>query len=112
MCAKCHDLPNQIIKNTSWSQHAEHINAGFSCSVCHTAHGMGASSGSITGQRMINFDVNVVAPNGSSPISYTYAAGQGTCALVCHGVTHNSDGSVSQVRRIRGPLGVRTAGNR
>jgi hypothetical protein len=112
MCAKCHDLPNQIIKNTSWALHSQHINDGFSCSVCHTAHGMGATSGSITGQRMINFDVNVVAPNGSNPITYTYAAGQGSCVLQCHGVTHNADGSTSQLRRMRGPVGVKIAGAR
>ena len=112
MCAKCHDLTNQIIKSTSWSQHSQHINAGFSCSVCHTAHGMGATSGSITGQRLINFDANVVAANGTNPISYTYAAGQGTCVLVCHGATHNGDGSVAQMRRVRGPVGIRPVGIR
>jgi len=56
MCAKCHDLANQVIKNTSWNQHALHINAGFSCSVCHTAHGTGGTNPNIGGQRLINFD--------------------------------------------------------
>ena len=41
MCAKCHDL-NQIMTNTSFSNHADHINQGVSCSVCHSAHGMEA----------------------------------------------------------------------
>ncbi len=74
LCAKCHDLPNQVVKNTSWNQHSSHINAGFSCSTCHTAHGMGASSGNISGERLINFDVNVVASNGGLPVSYNHAA--------------------------------------
>ncbi len=105
MCAKCHDLANQVIKNTSWSHHSDHINSGFSCSVCHTAHGMGATSGSITGERLVNFDLNVVGANGTAPntlpISYNRSAG--TCVLVCHGTAHNADGTVSNVRFLRRP---------
>ena len=93
LCGKCHDLSNQIIKNTSFSQHAYHINAGFSCSACHTAHGMGATSGTISGERLVNFDVNVVGQNAGTPISYSRSAN--TCTLVCHGATHNSDGMVT-----------------
>ena len=93
LCGKCHDLAGQIIKNTSFTQHAMHINAGFSCSVCHTAHGMGATSATISGERLVNFDVNVVAPNGATPISYSRAAN--TCVLVCHAAAHNPDGTVS-----------------
>ncbi len=70
------------MKNTSWNHHSSHINPGLSCSVCHTAHGMGAVSGTITGERLVNFDVNVVASNGGLPISYNRAAN--TCVLVCH----------------------------
>jgi predicted CXXCH cytochrome family protein len=102
MCGKCHDLANQIAKNTSWNQHSTHINAGFSCSTCHTAHGMGANSGSITGERLVNFDVNVVAPNGSLPISYNRAAN--TCVMVCHQAAHNSDGTVTATNPRRGPI--------
>ena len=99
MCAKCHDLTNQIMQNTSWNQHSSHINAGFTCSTCHTAHGMGAASGTITGERLINFDVNVVAPNGSLPISYTRATN--TCVLVCHQTVHNADGTVVSASVLR-----------
>jgi len=93
LCGKCHDLANQIANNTSWSQHSSHMNAGFSCSTCHTAHGMGAPSATISGERLINFDVNVVAPNGALPVSYNRAAN--TCTLVCHQVAHNADGTVT-----------------
>ena len=93
MCGKCHDLSNQIMKNTSWNHHSDHINAGLTCSACHTAHGMGAASGTISGERLVNFDVNVVAPNGSLPISYNRSAN--TCVLVCHQTAHNPDGSVT-----------------
>jgi len=103
LCGKCHDLANQVVKNTSWKQHALHINAGFSCSTCHTAHGMGAVSGSISGERMVNFDVNVVAPNGGLPISYR--RGPNTCALICHGAAHNANGTVTTAALRRGFAG-------
>jgi hypothetical protein len=101
LCGKCHDLANQIVKNTSWNQHSTHINVGVSCSTCHTAHGMGASSGTISGERLVNFDVNVVAPNGSYPVTYNRAAN--SCVLVCHQTAHNADGSVSQSIPRKGP---------
>jgi predicted CXXCH cytochrome family protein len=101
LCGKCHDLSNQVVKNTSWNQHSAHIDAGFSCSACHTAHGMGALSGTITGERLVNFDVNVVAPNSGLPISYNRTAN--TCVLVCHQEAHNPDGTVSPAGTRRGP---------
>ena len=85
LCAKCHDL-SQVMNNTSFSEHARHIKDGFSCSVCHTAHGMGAQSGTISGERLVNFDIRVVAPNGATPISYNRATN--SCSLVCHNYTH------------------------
>jgi predicted CXXCH cytochrome family protein len=93
MCAKCHDL-NLVLANTSWLKHASHVGQdGFSCSVCHTAHGMGSTSPNVTGERLVNFDVNVVGSNNSLPISYN--RGSGTCTLTCHQVVHNADGTVS-----------------
>ncbi len=103
LCGKCHDLPNQIMKNTSFLQHYDHINTGFSCSVCHTAHGMGGTNGNISGERLVNFDVNVVAPNGSYPISYTRSAN--TCTLTCHGTAHNPNGTVAAVNNGAGARG-------
>jgi predicted CXXCH cytochrome family protein len=85
MCAKCHDL-TQLVSNTSFSGHANHISDGFSCSVCHTGHGMGSVSGTISGERMVNFDVAVVAVNGATPISYSRV--KNSCSLVCHGHPH------------------------
>ncbi len=97
LCAKCHDLTS-ILSNASFSKHALHINAGFSCSVCHTAHGMGPNSSNVTGERMVNFDLKVVAENASSsffrsPISYNRATN--TCTLTCHNYSHNPDGTVT-----------------
>jgi hypothetical protein len=93
MCGKCHDL-NNVVSSASWPQHGDHINTGFSCSVCHTAHGMGARSGTISGERLVNFDINVVGQNGAVPISYSRVTN--TCVLVCHNTSHNPDGSISQ----------------
>ena len=92
LCAKCHDLSN-VVANASFSEHGRHINDGFSCSVCHTAHGMGASSGTISGERMVNFDMNVVAENGPTPVSYSHASN--SCSLVCHGHAHNLQGAAA-----------------
>lgn len=86
LCGKCHDLTN-LVTNTSFSEHGRHINDGFSCSACHTAHGMGAASGRISGERLVNFDLNVVAPNGLTPISYSRATN--SCALTCHNHAHS-----------------------
>ncbi|MGA2203175.1 MAG: cytochrome c3 family protein [Terriglobales bacterium] len=92
MCAKCHDL-TKIVANTSFTQHSLHISQyGFSCSVCHTAHGMGAISPGITGERLVNFDANVVGENNGALIGYNRASN--TCTLMCHGTAHNADGSV------------------
>ena len=94
MCGKCHNLSN-VLGNATFSEHARHINDGFSCSTCHTAHGMGATSGSLSGERLVNFDVNVVAANGATPISYNRATN--SCSLVCHGQAHSLTASPSRV---------------
>ncbi len=86
LCGKCHNLQS-VTANASFTEHARHINDGFSCSVCHTAHGMGSTSGSISGERLVNFDTNVVAPNGATPISYSRATN--SCSLVCHNHPHS-----------------------
>jgi len=104
MCAKCHDLSN-IIANNSFTQHGLHISQyGFSCSTCHTAHGMGAVSPSITGERLVNFDANVVGENNGAPIGYNRSTN--TCTLTCHAVAHNADGTVGGASQKR-PIGRR-----
>jgi predicted CXXCH cytochrome family protein len=97
MCAKCHDL-NQVTSNTSFSEHARHINDGFSCSTCHTSHGMGSPSANISGERMVNFDINVVAPNGVTPVAYSKATN--SCSLTCHNHAHSALGAAGAQRRL------------
>jgi hypothetical protein len=102
LCGKCHSLSN-IMSNASFTQHQSHINAGFSCSTCHTAHGMGGTNPSISGERLVNFDVNVVAQNGATPITYNRATS--TCVLACHETAHNPNGSVKALSTA--PVGVK-----
>lgn len=98
LCAKCHDL-NQILSNTSFTQHSLHISKGFSCSACHTSHGMGNLSGTISGERLVNFDANVVAANGTQPVSYNRA--KNTCTLMCHGHAHPAASTASPTNVVK-----------
>jgi hypothetical protein len=87
LCGKCHNLSIVLSATSSFPEHDQHVNGGgASCSVCHSAHGVMGASGGISGERLVNFDVNVVAPNGAAPITYNRATG--TCSLTCHGHSH------------------------
>lgn len=106
LCGKCHDLPNQIMQNTSWNEHSNHINKGFSCSACHTAHGMGATSLQISGDRLVNFDMNVVAQNdATTPVAYDH--GGNTCTLTCHGYVHDTTTKAGKLRVRKAPIVIR-----
>jgi hypothetical protein len=97
MCAKCHSL-SKVVNSTSFPQHSSHVSQdGFSCSVCHSAHGMGSVSPSVSGERLVNFDINVVGENNGAPISYN--RGSNTCVLSCHQTAHNADGSASNAQK-------------
>jgi predicted CXXCH cytochrome family protein len=102
LCGKCHNLTNVLGNTSSFQYHSDHVGTdGFSCSVCHTAHGMGGTSANITGERMVNFDTKVVAPNALDSTGLTlgisYSRAKNTCILVCHMESHNYDGSVTAV---------------
>ncbi len=102
MCAKCHNL-SIVMQSVSWSGHNNHVYTdGFSCSTCHTAHGMTATSANPTGLSMVDFDTNVVGQdtdaNGNKwPISYN--SGAQTCVLMCHNTAHDPGGGI---RRLSG----------
>ncbi len=83
LCAKCHDL-NYINSSQSWSGHGRHIQEGFSCSVCHSAHGVPAGTTGVTGSGLVSFDMNVVGSNNNLPVSYNGSS----CTLRCHGQSH------------------------
>jgi predicted CXXCH cytochrome family protein len=100
LCGKCHNLTS-LFANSSFQYHSLHVSTvGISCSVCHTAHGMGATSPTISGERLVNFDTNVVALNALNPggeIGIAYKKANKTCTLVCHMYSHNDNGTVTQV---------------
>lgn len=84
LCAKCHDL-KYIGAGTDWAEHNRHIvTDGFSCSVCHSAHGTPMATPGVPGTALVSFDMNVVAPN-NAPVSYN---GGASCTLSCHGHAH------------------------
>ena len=100
LCGKCHNLTTLLNDNSVHAMHVANSQVGASCSVCHTAHGMGATSPNISGGSLVNFDTNVVAPNNLSaggPLGFSYNASNNTCVLVCHTVSHNYDGTVTQL---------------
>lgn len=100
LCGKCHNLTS-VFANSSFQYHSLHVSTvGISCSVCHSAHGMGATSPTISGERLVNFDTNVVALNAlnaGGAIGISYNKANKTCTLVCHMYSHNYDGTVKQV---------------
>jgi hypothetical protein len=83
LCAKCHDL-NYISAGDSWRAHGRHILQGFSCSVCHSAHGVPAGTSGVNGSSLVSFDMNIVGSVNNLPASYN---GQ-TCTLRCHEAAH------------------------
>jgi hypothetical protein len=83
LCAKCHNL-DYISSSQSWSGHGLHIQKGFSCSVCHSAHGVPAGTSGVSGSALVSFDMNVVGSNNNLPISYNGAR----CTLRCHEKAH------------------------
>jgi predicted CXXCH cytochrome family protein len=102
LCAKCHDL-TKIACRTSLRY--DHLKAGFSCSVCHSAHGVSQVAGGSGGTRLINFDLGVVAPVGTAPIAYNPATN--SCNLRCHNYTHGAVGAAITAPIVGAPTSVR-----
>lgn len=104
MCAKCHDLNAIYTSGSSWSGHTSHVQTyGASCSVCHTAHGVGANNADIPGTGLVNFDAGVVdCP--SVGVDITYNAGTNICGLTCHNAVHDpTTGHVTPAMKARIP---------
>jgi predicted CXXCH cytochrome family protein len=102
LCYKCHER-DSILGNESFSRHERHIagvgsgpgagNLNTPCNVCHDPHGVlpsGGIYGPHSGEKLINFDLNVVETNSAGLLYYestgVYA---GACYLSCHGKNHN-----------------------
>lgn len=85
LCAKCHNM-EYINSTASWPEHNRHIQDGFSCSVCHSAHGVPNGTTGVTGTGLVSFDMNVVAPNNGV---VTWSGGV-SCTLTCHEHPHSA----------------------
>lgn len=91
LCYRCHDRTS-ILGDQSFPLHSEHIVRGrASCSACHDSHGVSRTQGNSTNHsNLINFDLSIVRPAGSSGRIAFEDRGQyrGSCTLTCHGVVH------------------------
>jgi hypothetical protein len=88
LCAKCHDLQKLMTDGTF--RHQPHVvTDGLSCSACHTAHGLGGANANLSGDFLVDFDLNVVAPN-SNGAKLDFNSGQRRCDLMCHNHNHNN----------------------
>jgi predicted CXXCH cytochrome family protein len=101
LCYKCHDR-NSVLGDQSFSLHSRHINGAGAgaggqslntpCSVCHDPHGVN-DLGQHSGERLINFDVDVVQPNNDGELFFqSRGLHAGTCSLRCHGRQHRDCG--------------------
>jgi hypothetical protein len=102
LCYKCHKRETLLSTQSSFPLHQGHVSPGASaklasaiptpCSVCHNAHGVSSLVGNPSNNaHLVDFDLNVVkALPGQAAPRYTASGGRGgSCALVCHGQTHN-----------------------
>ncbi len=106
LCYKCHKREIVLSAQSSFPLHASHVSPGAGaklasaiptpCSVCHNAHGVSSLVGTPTNNaHLIDFDLNVVRPlPGQANPRYTAVGGRGgSCALVCHGKSHDAAAS-------------------
>jgi hypothetical protein len=103
LCYKCHKRETVLSTLSTFPLHASHVSPGPSarlataiptpCSACHNAHGVSGLVGTTSSNgHLVDFDLNIVRPlPGQAAPRYTATGGRGgSCALVCHGQTHNS----------------------
>lgn len=91
LCYKCHDR-DSIRGDDSFAEHDKHIRGEDTpCSACHDPHGISSAQGNfINNSHLINFDLNIVSPNGSGLLNFEdLGTEQGRCFLNCHGEDHD-----------------------
>ncbi len=97
LCEKCHKLSSTdgacAVGTSPLHEYHTTSSFGFSCSTCHSPHGV--YNGTASNQGMVNFDTNLVARNTGSSYTAPTAVRSGnsvTCYLRCHGITHGTGG--------------------
>jgi hypothetical protein len=105
LCYRCHERESilgdesfrpSIARTTgSGGGHRGHLMAGISCAACHDPHGVPTAAGLAPPAggdhtHLVNFDLRVAAPlpGAELPVFRDGGTQAGSCALVCHGVTH------------------------
>ena len=85
LCFKCHYSSRLLDENGSGFQyHKKHLEeVAAPCSVCHDPHGSPNYIG------LLNFDTNVVFPNGNGELKFEVIGNTGYCYMECHGKDHN-----------------------
>ena len=86
------EVRDSILSGDSFDEHGSHISdEDAPCSACHDPHGVSATQGnSINNSNLINFDLNIVAPNSRGLLMFEDLGGfRGQCYLSCHGEDHD-----------------------
>ena len=85
MCYKCHNSYSLFDNAVSgFENHQAHVQGqNTPCSVCHDPHGSPDYIG------LLNFDTNIVFPNGNGDLKFEVIGTKGYCYLTCHGRDHN-----------------------
>ena len=56
----------------------------------HDSHGISQTQGTSGNQHLIDFDTSIVHPLPNGKLEWvSTGANQGTCSLICHGITHD-----------------------
>lgn len=84
LCYKCHNPISLFDDNAGgFFKHEKHVRGeNTPCSVCHDPHGSPRYIG------LLNFDLNVVFPNGIGELKFEVLGNKGYCYLQCHGKEH------------------------
>jgi predicted CXXCH cytochrome family protein len=105
LCYKCHDRDELLSARSTFvvagegiALHWRHVvDQSAPCSACHDAHGVSREAGNERNNaHLISFDLAIVRPGARGPARYeSNGPGRGSCALTCHGVTHEPDAGPS-----------------
>jgi hypothetical protein len=99
LCYKCHDR-EKLLRSAEGPFRARDgrplhqlhvVDQVTPCSACHAAHGVSSVSGTPAGNvHLIDFDTRIVGRTGGGQRAYAaQGPGHGSCALSCHGATHD-----------------------
>ena len=86
LCYSCHQR-SSILADVSFKEHDVHVRGDdIPCNACHDPHGVQGNTTNNT--HLINFDLNIVSPNGAFLRFVDTGDRSGYCQLNCHGKSH------------------------